>query len=186
MTPIQQALRERYQRWPNLPAMFFDQVSRFGDRPFLWSKHENAWRPLSWGDTAARVSALARGLIAVGVGPGDRVVLVSENRPAWAIADLAITAIGAITVPAYVTNTVADHTHVLKDSGAKGAIVSSRRLAETVLAAAGDAPDVSFIASMDPPPHPGSARVRLMHLDHLIETGQTRHENIVAQAWSWT
>jgi long-chain acyl-CoA synthetase len=175
----------RFERWPNLAAMFFDQVDALGDRPFLWGKRDGVWRPLSWGDAAARVSALARGLIAAGIEPGDRVVLVSENRPAWAIADLAIMSIGAITVPAYTTNTVADHAHVLKDSSAKGAIVSLRRLAERVIAAAAQAPDLRFIAAMDPPPHPPARGPRLVPLDQLIDTGRSRHENVVETAWSW-
>ncbi len=57
------------------------------------------------------VSALARGLRDAGVVAGDRVLLVSENRPEWGIADLAIMSVGAITVPAYTTNTVDDHIH---------------------------------------------------------------------------
>ncbi len=166
--------------------MFFDQVDRVGgERPFLWSKREGTWRPLTWGDTAARVSALARGLIAAGIEPGDRVALVSENRPMWTIADLAITSIGAITVPAYTTNTVTDHAHVLKDSGAKGAIVSQSKLAERVLAAAEDCPDLRFVAAMDPPANAKPRRARLMNLDQMIETGRARNENIVEMAWSW-
>ena len=156
-----------------------------GEKPFLWSKREGTWRPLTWGDTAARVSALARGLIAAGIEPGDRVALVSENRPMWTIADLAITSIGAITVPAYTTNTVADYAHVLKDSGAKGVIVSQSKLAERVLAAAEDCPDLRFVAAMDPPANAKPRRARLMNLDQMIETGRARNENIVEMAWSW-
>jgi long-chain acyl-CoA synthetase len=177
--------RGQFERWPNLAAMFFDQVDRLGEHPFLWAKRDGTWRPLTWGDAAARVSALARGLIAAGVEPSDRVVLVSENRPAWAIADLAIMSIGAISVPAYVTNTVADHAHILKDSGAKGAIVSQRRLAERVLAAAEGSPELRFVAAMDPPPAGKSRRLRLVALDQLIETGRARHENVVEKSWSW-
>ncbi len=69
------------------------------------AKHGGKYAPLSWAETVQTVSRLARGLIALGVEPGDRVALVSENRPEWAIADLAIMSAGAITVPAYVTNT---------------------------------------------------------------------------------
>ena len=174
-----------FERWPNLAAMFFDQVDQLGERPFLWAKRDGIWRPLSWGDAAARVSALARGLMVAGIAPGDRVMLVSENRPAWAISDLAITSIGAITVPAYVTNTVTDHAHILKDSGAKGAIVSQRRLTQLVLAAAEAAPDLRFVASMDPPAATQARHFRLVALDQLIETGRARHENVVEQAWSW-
>jgi len=55
-----------------------------------------------------------------GSGRGERVGLVSENRPEWIIADLAIMSAGAITVPAYVTHTIEDHRHVLANSGAQG------------------------------------------------------------------
>ncbi len=120
----------------NLVSMFFDQVDREGDKPFLWAKESGKYHPQSWRQVATQVSELARGLRAIGVEAGDRVVIVSENRPEWLIADLAIMAIGAITVPAYITNTVADHTHILENSGAKVAIVSTPKLAERLLPAA--------------------------------------------------
>ena len=81
---------------------------------------------MSWRSVAGQVSALSRGLRDLGIVPGDRVVIVAENRPEWAIADLAIMAAGAISVPAYVTNTSDDHFHILSDSGAKLAIVSTQ------------------------------------------------------------
>ena len=58
------------RNWPNLAAMFFDQVDRQGERPFLWVKRHGDYKALSWGDTAARVTPLARGLLAQGVEPG--------------------------------------------------------------------------------------------------------------------
>ncbi len=158
--------------WPNLAAMFFDQVDRFGDRPFLWAKRHGAYKALSWGDTAARVTPLARGLMALGVEPGDRVVLVSENRPAWLVADVAIMATGAITVPAYITNTEDDHLHILRDSGAKVAIVSTRRLANKLLPAAHKAPEAEFVIAMDPPEMSRELDVEVLHLDHVLEKGQ--------------
>jgi len=168
--------------WPNLAAMFFDQVGRLGDRPFLWAKRGGDYQPLSWGDTAARVTTLARGLLAQGVTKGDRVVLVSENRPAWLVADIAIMSIGAITAPAYTTNTSNDHLHILSDSGARGAIVSNRRLADQLLPAALKSPDLDFVIAMDPPELSPEANFRLLHLDDVIEHGQQGHDNIVELA----
>jgi long-chain acyl-CoA synthetase len=173
------------QDWPNLAAMFFDQVEHRGERPFLWARRGVVYKPLSWKDTAARVTPLARGLMAQGVKAGDRVALVSENRPAWLVADLAIMSIGAITVPAYTTNTVADYLHVLKDSGARGVIVSQRKLAERVIQAAAEAPDKPFVAAMDPPDAP-VAGVHVIHLDKVIEMGRAGHANVVEMAWRWT
>ncbi|MGH7034889.1 MAG: AMP-binding protein, partial [Stellaceae bacterium] len=76
--------------WPNLAAMFFAQVQRRGDRPFLWARRNGVYSSMSWREAAERVSDLARGLRALGLEHGDRVGLVSENRPEWVIADLAI------------------------------------------------------------------------------------------------
>jgi len=109
--------------FPNLATMFFEQAARRGERPFLWTKSAGAWQPLRWREVADQVARLARGLRSLGVERGDRVALIAENRPEWVIADLAILAAGGVTVPAYVTNTVEDHRHILTNSGARFAIV---------------------------------------------------------------
>jgi len=168
--------------WTSLTAMFFDQVDRFGDKPFLWAKRHGAYKALSWGDVSARVTPLARGLLALGIEKGDRVVLVSENRPAWLVADMAIMAIGAITVPAYTTNTAGDHLHILHDSGAKGAIVSTRRLAEKLLPAAMKAPDLEFVIAMDPPERSQELTIDVLPLDDVIDRGREGHQNITELA----
>ncbi len=124
------------ERWNNLVQMFFTQAVRQGDAPFLLRKAEGAWRSLSYAEAARQVASLARGLRAIGVQRGDRVALVSENRPEFALADLAIMAAGAITVPTYTTNTVRDHAHILANSGASAAIVSTAKLARGVVEAA--------------------------------------------------
>ena len=115
----------------SLVAMFFDRAGRGGEDPFLWRKADRAWHPLSWRQVANQVSALAHGLRELGLKEGDRVVLVSENRPEWCIADLGIMAAGCITVPTYTTNTERDHQHILDNSGAKAVIVSTAKLART-------------------------------------------------------
>jgi long-chain acyl-CoA synthetase len=137
------------QEWQSLPAMFFAQAARLGAKPYLWSKRAGRWVPLSYGEAASQVRRVASGLLSLGIAPGERVALVSENRPEWTIADLAIMAIGGITVPAFTTNTMADHRHVLTHSGAKGLILSTKALAERVLPAALEAPDLAFVVAME-------------------------------------
>jgi long-chain acyl-CoA synthetase len=143
-----------YANCRSLPAMFFEMARQRGDKPFLWAKHGGTYRPLSWSEAADAVGGLARGLTAVGIEPGDRVALVSENRPEWAIADLAIMSAGAVTVPAYVTNTVEDHRHILGNSGARAAIVSTAALAARLLPAAAQLPSVKTVIAIEPPPEP--------------------------------
>ena len=129
-----------YADWQNLPSMFFKQAEKYGDAPFLWTKDGEAgdFVPTSWNDAADQVRALARSLYKIGVRPGDRVLLVSENRTEWGIADLAIMCVGALTVPAYTTNTERDHLHAIEDSGAGIAIISTKKLAQPFLHAALD------------------------------------------------
>ncbi len=135
--------------WPSLTQMFFDQAARLGDAPMLSRKIGGAWVVISWAQAAATVASLADALAAIGIAPGDRVMLVSENRPEWCLADLAIMAAGAVTVPAYITNTEADHLHILSDSGARAAIVSSQKLAATLLPAIAGAPACTAVIGID-------------------------------------
>jgi long-chain acyl-CoA synthetase len=123
------------ERFENLVAMFFARAGEKGDAPFLWHKTDGGWRSQSWRSVAEQISSLAQGLKSIGINRGDRVMLVSENRPEWLIADLAIMAAGGVTVPAYITNTERDHQHILDNSGAKAVIVSSAKLAKPLLPA---------------------------------------------------
>ncbi len=156
----------------NLPALFFERAETFGDRPFLWRKQDDDWHSLTWREVADKVTALTHGLRAIGVNRGDRVTLVSESRPEWLIADLAIMSVGAIAVPAYTTNTVADHQHVLSDSGSIAAIVSTPGLAETLLPAAAQAPDTKTVISIDPLTQAIPDGIRHLSWDDVIANGQ--------------
>lgn len=129
-------MARQLERFPNLVAMFFTRAAERGDAPFLWSKQAGTWQSISWADAARQVASLATALKAIGLKRGDRVMLVSENRPEWCISDLAIMAAGCVTVPTYVTNTVRDHGHIIENSGACAIIVSTEKLARTVLPAA--------------------------------------------------
>ncbi len=70
-----------YETWPSLRAMFLDQAERRGEQPFLWAKRNKVYASRSYGEVARDVRALARALVAHGINAGDRVALVSENRP---------------------------------------------------------------------------------------------------------
>jgi long-chain acyl-CoA synthetase len=149
--------------YPNLVTMFFDQARRLGDRPFLWAKHDDTWRPITWHETRDQVAKLARGLRALGLVHGDRVGLVAENRPEWVIADLAILAAGGITVPAYTTNTLEDHRHILANSGARFVIVSTSGLGTRLLPAVEQVSSVVGVIAIEPPT-PGQLTNAELHL----------------------
>ncbi len=140
-----------YGTWSSLTAMFFEQAKARGERPLVWAKKDGSYAAWTWQEVEGQVRLLARALRARGVGDGDRVVLVSENRPEWLIADLAIMAAGGITVPAYTTNSEIDHRYIMTDSGAMAAIVSTPALAQRVLPAVTDSHTCHFMVTMAPP-----------------------------------
>ena len=125
-----------FEHFPNLVTMFFTRAKERGDAPFLWAKKGGSWQSISWTQTAQQVASFAQSLKDIGLEPGDRVMLVSENRPEWFIADLGIMAAGCVTVPTYTTNTERDHQHIIEDSGASAIVVSTNKLAQSVMPAA--------------------------------------------------
>lgn len=139
-----------FDSYSNLVAMFFDRANERGSQPMLAAKRDGAWQAIGWTTAADRVCLLARSLRAMGLHAGDRVVLVSENRPEWCIADLAIMAAGLITVPTYTTNTERDHHHILENSGARAIIVSNQKLAQPLLAAALRTTNVEHVIGITP------------------------------------
>jgi long-chain acyl-CoA synthetase len=134
----------------NLIELFETAAAKGGDKPFLWAKQDGRYAPWSWQEVARQVQLLAKALRAKGLAPGDRVLIVSENRPEWAIADLAIVTAGGITVPAYTTNTPDDHAHLLQDSGARMAVVAHERLAERLLPAVRQQERFDLLVAIEP------------------------------------
>ena len=133
----------------NLATAFFDQADRRADQPFLWAKRDGSYRSWSWQTVSDEVCRLAAGLVDLGVSEGDRVVIVSENRPEWVVADLAVMAIGALSVPTYITNTTEDTRHIIEHSGACAAIVSTDALMDTVQPAAEAVPECAHVIMID-------------------------------------
>jgi long-chain acyl-CoA synthetase len=139
-----------FESIPNLVSMFLSHAALRGDRPFLGYKHGEEWHTISWAETARRVAGLAKSLKAMGLKKGDRVMLVSENRPEWCIADLAIMAAGCVTVPTYITNTERDHQHILDNSQSRAVIVSTAKLAQQLMPAVIRSSECEFVIGMEP------------------------------------
>jgi len=161
----------------SLTQVFFDQAADRPGAPFVWHKQGGRFRPQTWREIAEQVKDLSRSLRELGLAPGDRVVLVAENRPEWLVADLAIMAAGAITVPAYTTALTSDHRHVLTDSGAVGVIVSTQALADRVLPAVLDAPACRWVVAIDDLRRPSAGAVPVHGWHSLMEQGRSLRAN---------
>ncbi len=134
----------------SLVALFLQRADQIGAAPFLTAKTGGDWTSISYSEAAKQVCLLAQQLVRMGLKPGDRVVIVSENRPEWCIADLAIMAAGCITTPAYTTNTEGDHRHILDDSGARAVFVSNAKLAEPLFKAMMRSGHAEHVIAIDP------------------------------------
>jgi len=120
-----------------------------GDRAaMLWQDAVGEWKPITSSELYGRVRALADVLRGWGLGKGDRVAIISENRWEWPVTDLATLAIGGVDVPLYPTLKPEQIGYMLRDSGAKVAVVSSQDQYEK-LTHAGDLPDLEHVVVMD-------------------------------------
>jgi long-chain acyl-CoA synthetase len=146
---IQTATSSPYVTKANLAAAFFENAAVLGDKPLLFHKNQGKWVGRNWNEVADAVRRLAAALVAAGIKPRDRIVISAENRPEWAIADLAVMSIGAIVVPAYTTNTEDDHVYVMEHSGAVIAITSGGALANRVALAASRVQHIRMLITMD-------------------------------------
>ena len=112
----------------SLPGLCLDAVLRHGKTDALNHREDGKWINIPAHEFADRVRSAALGLAALGIRPGDRIALLSENRPEWSIADMAILSLGAINVPIYTTQAIEQIDYILSDSGAKAIFISNRRL----------------------------------------------------------
>jgi long-chain acyl-CoA synthetase len=111
-----------------LPALCLSALLRHAKADAFNYKDAGEWRHVAGAEFVARVRAVARGLASLGVRRGDRVALLSENRPEWSVADLAILSLGAVNVPIYTTQAVEQVRFILTDSRARVLFVSNRKI----------------------------------------------------------
>src|SRR5215204_920189 len=112
----------------SVPGLILAAVLRHNKTDALNHRADGKWFNITAATFVERVKNVALGLADLGVRPGDRIALLSENRPEWSIVDLAILSLGAINVPIYTTQALDQIDYILTDSGARAIFISSRRL----------------------------------------------------------
>ncbi|HTR02791.1 MAG TPA: long-chain fatty acid--CoA ligase [Thermoanaerobaculia bacterium] len=137
----------------------FVAAAACGKPRLLLSKVGGVWKPISAADFGFSVRALSLGLNGLGVQPGDRVAILSENRPEWAIADFAILCAGAWSVPIYPTLPAAQVAPLLADCGARAIFVSNLEQLGKILTVRGQLPELDHVILIEgnPPREPGFA-----------------------------
>ncbi|WP_297081976.1 long-chain fatty acid--CoA ligase [uncultured Demequina sp.] len=127
----------------HLTAMLEARAAAHPERTFAEIKDpDGAWTPVSLADFHARVRATAKGLMAAGVAPGDRVAVVGDTQIEWSIADFAVLAAGGVTVPVYPSSSPSQFAWIIEDAGIDVLLVQA---AENREAIAGVAPQATVV-----------------------------------------
>ena len=135
-----------------LTQLFYDAVERHGHKPkaVACKPAGGAWRSLTHQELAQRVQRAGLALKRLGIRRGDRVAILSENRPGWLVADFACLAIGASDVPLYPTLPARQARYILADSGAVAIFVSTAPQLAKLAEIRGELPALKHIITMDP------------------------------------
>ena len=112
----------------SVPGMCLEALGRHAKADALSLKKGGQWLYIPGEAIIQRVRAVALGLSALGIKKGDRVALLSENRPDWSVVDLAILSLGAVNVPIYTTQAPEQVRYILEDSGARVLFVSGKKV----------------------------------------------------------
>jgi len=120
----------------SLPEILFRTAETYATNPAQWYREHGEYLPVTYAQLVTRVRHVASGLIRAGFKAGDRIALLMENRPEWAVIDYAILSIGAVTVPLYCSYRPQDMSYVLNDSGAVAIVTSGGKLLRDLLIAA--------------------------------------------------
>ncbi|CAN5763372.1 AMP-dependent synthetase/ligase [soil metagenome] len=133
-----------------LPSLLLARAAMHPERPAFRHKDLGVWQTVTWTQYADQVRAVAHGLRDLGIDPGDRVAIHSENRPEWVYADLATEALGGVVVGVYPTNPSAEVRYMLQNSGATVLIAEDQEQVDKALAVFDECPDLRHIVVIDP------------------------------------
>jgi len=153
-----------------LPEIFFRSAERFADKGALVPKVKGIFKAITYRECAETVMSFACGLSELGVTKGDRVALLSENRPEWAFSDLAVLALGGITVPLYLTLSPKQIEYGLNDSQSKIAIISRPEHLEKFNAIIADVPYLEQVITFYEPS--GSELYPVRSFDSVVARGK--------------
>jgi long-chain acyl-CoA synthetase len=132
-----------------LPALLLRRAAEYGTHVALRHNELSRWREFTWADYATRTAQIGSALLALGVEPGDRVAIHSENRPEWVMTDLAIQGIGAASVGVYPTSPSAEVEYLLGHCRAVVLVAEDEEQLDKVLAVRHELPYLRRIVVLE-------------------------------------
>lgn len=154
------------------PALVMHHARVRGERPAMREKDLGIWQTMTWAELAQQVRALANGLAALDVKPGQHVAIVGENRPRLYLSMMAAQCIGAIPVPLYQDAVAQEMLYVLQDAEIRVAVVEDQEQVDKMLEISGDSPSLSYVVYDDPRGLRNYEKERLFSFERLAELGR--------------
>jgi long-chain acyl-CoA synthetase len=147
-------------------------VAEFGESPAVRYKRDGAWHDVSYARLGEIVHEVALGLIELGVQPGERVCILANTRPEWSYADLAATAVGAVVVPIYQTNSPEECHWVIADSGACAIVCEDAAQLAKIAAVRERLPELRTVIVIDAPADASASPLPAITLAEVRERGR--------------
>lgn len=119
-------------KFNNLNEVFAQSIEKFSSQPLFGTKANGSWQWMTYATFASRVDAVRGALSGLGIGKGDRVAIISNNRPEWAIAAYATYGLGGEFVPMYESQLPKDWKYILNDCGAKVLLTANLAIASRI------------------------------------------------------
>ena len=159
--------------YPTVAAKVRDWAHRTPDGVALREKDLGIWQEITWNQLWSQVEAAANGLLALGIHPGDRVAIHSEDRPEWVVLDLATVAVRGIAVGLYPTNPASEVEYLLNDSGARVHLAEDQEQADKVMEVIDRLPNLQKIIHVEPRGfRPWREDPRFIFWDDFLEMGR--------------
>ena len=152
----------------------FDILTRYeqkypNKKVALAAKRNKVWQAYSPAEYLRLTNMISYGLMELGVQPGDRVGIISTNRPEWNMIDMAVMQIGAISVPVYPTISENDYRHIVRHSGMKAVVLEGTEVMNKIIAIMHDTPELKYVYTF-------VNRDKFPYLDQLIELGEQHQQ----------
>ena len=150
---------------------FWERTRTHPDKVALRYKENGSWQDITWGGYGELVELAGKGLIELGFGHGDKLAVLSQNRPEWHVADIACLSRGGSTAPIYVTNSPEQVAYILSHSESKIACVENQDQLEKILKMRGELPNLEKVIVFDEPSE-GADPEFVMTWQQLLDTGK--------------
>ena len=151
--------------------LLWNSINTYPEKPAFLYKKEGKYQSVTYREVGERITNLTHGLVSYGIKPGDRLAILSNNRPEWPISDFAIFSLQGVSVPIYQTLPAAQVRYILNDSGARVVLVDNELQLKKVLEIKKDCPELELIILFS-----GSASDQTIAWDQILQKGAAHRQ----------